>query len=239
MATHDVVTFNPYVTIEEAKNIVVGLNVGSRLKNPEVVAEAFYRGNLDYADLPPDVAASVLARPAHINYWDREQLCTRCGVVFTEKYNMGQWKCKFHPLDDTKSSSPFLSRMWADGAHQCCNYASSPTEGRLYSSSERKGCTGIDHSSEPLSAALPNDVSLYTDLFDGPVDPPSHAIKESFIDVDEYGRERRVIIVGRYDWNDYHSRTTRGLSYYEKTAERQLSRAYELGYIHDPERFIC
>lgn len=88
-----------------------------------------------------DLVAS-LTGAGHVNtFLDRPRVCRRCGTAYTERENIGQWRCtNYHPL------SRFATVH--DTLLACCN--------RHYTS---PGCVAADHTD---SLMLDNEPKLIT-----------------------------------------------------------------------------
>jgi len=69
-----------------------------------------------------------------LKVWQNEKrVCFRCGAIFVERDNMGQWKCTYHP-------GRICDHVW-----DCCNQPVQP--GTLYYSN---GCKGADHAPQDM-----------------------------------------------------------------------------------------
>ncbi len=64
-----------------------------------------------------------------------QKYCMQCGNTYQDLYNMGQWKCRYHP---GKLSSQDRT-TWL-----CCNKSTDPHNSR-FEGGQHKGCHACDH----------------------------------------------------------------------------------------------
>lgn len=130
-----------------------------------------------------DLISTIMGGSHVSSFLDRPRICRRCTTVYTERNNMGQWRCKeYHPLARFATVHDTLM--------PCCN--------KHYAS---PGCVAADHTDSLL---LDNEPKLITSQVAALLDVKSMFRKVAWVKnannsflvhrVDPHGYERSISV---------------------------------------------